>query len=375
MRRVLVGLICMLVVAGGTAPVAAAPAPAPVPARVVPNTPVGLQVTWLIDATHHLPISGADAAHHFDAGFLTSVGIDQLNPILAQIAGPGGLSLASYTGSAANATVGVTGANHLLWLLDLSVDPSGLIAGLALRRPPPKSWREIHDRLRALGPDVSFLTARLDHDHCSAVDGLAASTSRPLGSAFKLYVLGALAQAVEQGDAAWDQTLAIRDDWKSLPSGVLQDLPSGTELPLSTYADEMISISDNTAADHLLHFLGPVALRRQQQRFGMAKPSANQPFLTTRELFQLKGKGYPSLANQYLALRRGERSDYLTNTIDPLARSAPVPWVEPRAIDTLEWFASPTDICRLCRPRPTVPGPSAERGRPCAVDQRRRYPA
>ena len=73
----------------------------------------------------------------------------------------------------------------------------------------------------------------------------------------------------------------------------------------------MISISDNTAADHLIHFLGRRAVERQQRRFGMKRPRVNEPFLTTRELFQLKLNDYPSLAVPYEHLDREDRRDTL----------------------------------------------------------------
>ncbi|MGH3759137.1 hypothetical protein [Actinophytocola sp.] len=49
-----------------------------------------------------------------------------------------------------------------------------------------------------------------------------------MGSAFKLYVLGAVAE----GRPSWDRELAIREDRKSLPSGAPQDEPPGTRSPL-----------------------------------------------------------------------------------------------------------------------------------------------
>ena len=47
---------------------------------------------------------------------------------------------------------------------------------------------------------------------CEPVEGVSADTVRPLGSGFKLYVLGALARAVRTGRASWDQQLAIVED-------------------------------------------------------------------------------------------------------------------------------------------------------------------
>jgi Beta-lactamase enzyme family len=108
----------------------------------------------------------------------------------------------------------------------------------------------------------------------------------------------------------------------------------------------MISLSDNTATDHLIRLLGRKAVERQQRRFDMAHPGANEPFLTTREVFQLKMNACPSLAEPYEGLDREGRRSYLSKTIDPLPLPALTPWVEPRAIDSIGWFASASDICR-----------------------------
>src|SRR5699024_4209612 len=146
---------------------------------------------------------------------------------------------------------------------------------------------------------------------CRRVHGVHAEHARPLGSAFKLYVLGALGHAVATHRTSWDHKLAIHQQWKSLPSGRLQHVPAGTKLTLRQYADSMISISDNTAADHLIHFLGRDAVERQLVRFGNHHRRANTPFLTTRELFALKSVAYPGMANGYLALPRPARSAML----------------------------------------------------------------
>src|SRR6185436_600599 len=77
-----------------------------------------------------------------------------------------------------------------------------------------------------------------------------------IGSAFKLYVLGALARDVAEGKRHFDDTLRLEQRWMSMPSGKLQKWPVGTPLTLASAAALMISESDNTATDHLLFTLG-----------------------------------------------------------------------------------------------------------------------
>jgi hypothetical protein len=200
--------------------------------------------------------------------------------------------------------------------LTVQVDAAGLVNDLQLTpdEAQPASWAALDARLAGLGPRVAFAAAEIDGE-CRIVHGLDADTQRPIGSAFKLYVLGALAQAIADGRASWDEPLEIRDEWKSLPSGTLQNHPAGTVFPLSEFAALMISISDNTATDHLIHRLGRDAVERQLSRFGHARPEANVPFLTTKAFFRIKA---PS----------GQL------------------WPQPKDIDEVEWFASPSDICR-----------------------------
>ena len=73
------------------------------------------------------------------------------------------------------------------------------------------------------------------------------------------------------------------------------------------------------------------------------------PFLTTREMFILKLSQWPALARRYIAANKAGRQALLASTIDraPLpAVTAAQAFVTPRDIGSIEWFASPDDICR-----------------------------
>ncbi len=81
-------------------------------------------------------------------------------------------------------------------------------------------------------------------------------------------------------------------------------------------------------------------------RFGMARPLLDTPFLTTRELFVLKGSADRSLARRYRALAPEGRRDFLTGRVDRAPLSSFRGWTRPRGTDSLEWFASAADLCR-----------------------------
>jgi hypothetical protein len=215
---------------------------------------------------------------------------------------------------------------------------------------PKSAWAAIDRGLAALAPKVGFLAARVAKDgSCRPVHAIAPGTARPIGSQFKLFVLGALARQIRAGRVSWDQRLSVPDSVKSLgnsqDSGALGFAPPGSSYTVEEVATKMISISDNTAADMLIGLVGRDAVEAQMRRWS-TNASANVPFLTTREMFMLHYAA--DVGDQYLALPRGQREDFLTSSVDPLPLGAVASGftVEPRSVETIEWFASPDDLCR-----------------------------
>jgi len=209
-------------------------------------------------------------------------------------------------------------------------------------------WAQIDRELTALAPDTGLLVARVSRaGTCVPVNQVAAATPRPLGSMFKLFVLGALARQIGAGRVSWSQQLTVTDALKSPGSGSLQYDPAGTRVSVRQAAAKMISISDNTAADMLIRLAGRAAVQAQVRRWS-AHAALDVPFLTTREMFLLKDAGYPALADRYLRLDPALRAAFLASRVDPLplSRLAPRGWTQPRDIATIEWFASPDDLCR-----------------------------
>ena len=197
---------------------------------------------------------------------------------------------------------------------------------------------------------MGFLAARVSPDGtCHPVHEVASSTPRPIASQFKLFVLGALADQVADGRVSWDQTLTVEDAVRSLgnsqASGSLQFAASGTRVSVEDAATKMISISDNTAADMLRALVGREDIE-QQVRQWTANASANEPFLTTRQMFLLHYAA--GLADRYLATPRDQRAAFLASSVDPrpISDIASGFSVEPRYVDEIEWFASPDDVCR-----------------------------
>jgi hypothetical protein len=321
----------------------------------LPGTPAGTQARWLLGALKHPPIPAAEITAHFDRTFLAQVPPARLSTVFAGVTSVRLDSVAASTPGALAFMVTANGQAKLN--VSMNVDGRGLISGLVLRPagatpsspPVPSSWGGVEHAVRSVAPQVRFLAAAVSGSTCRPIRSIGAHTAAPLGSAFKLYVLDALARAVASGRVSWNQHLTVTSGIKSLPSGILQDKPDGTRLSVRQVAADMISISDNTATNMLMALLGRGAVEAAARDTGMADPGRDVPFLTTRELFVLKLHDWPALADRYLAGNAAQRQALLAGPVDhvPLSALSAVPWTVPRDINSIEWFASPADICHV----------------------------
>ncbi len=210
--------------------------------------------------------------------------------------------------------------------------------------PPVASFQDIKSiiqEIKKLPGSVNFQVARLG-DEDKVIHALQPDRVLAIGSTFKLYLLGTI---VGQG-RPWDDVVELTDNHKSLPSGVLQAWPDGSPVTVHTLASEMISISDNTATDHLLYFLGRRVVESQLAAMGNTDPERSWPMLTTLEMFKVKSDA--KLLREYIKSDVAGRRRALDGRVKKMSRLdlAPYPDGTPVAIENVEWFASAADLCR-----------------------------
>lgn len=338
------------------------PAPAPVTAPAppehptyanVPTTRVGAQLAWVFDRlARGGQITDAEVTARFHESFLAQVPPSQLVPTFAEMAKKmPGLVVTKTSGDDNRLLAHVTTGSVKLRVSIVLDAASGRITGLLFQPDPgeaprPKSYDEAKEMLSKLAPRVQLLVA--EAGTCKPVTALSPDERLAIGSTGKLYILLGLVDRILAGKASWDQELAVRDDWKSLPTGTTQNDPAGTKLSLQTFAERMISISDNTATDHLLYTVGRREVEAAVRATKHGKPALNAPFLSTRELFLFK-LGMPAEeVDAYVAMPEAKRRAYLDKTLVgkvPTLEGA-AEWTTARRIDKLEWFASSNDLCR-----------------------------
>ncbi|MEM1317253.1 MAG: serine hydrolase [Pseudomonadota bacterium] len=211
-------------------------------------------------------------------------------------------------------------------------DPKGQIVQLSIRTPSLRvaDIGKLLERLDGLpGTASAFISRNGEMTHA-----LRAGTKLGVGSAFKLAVLLELKKDMAAGSRRWSDTVVLKETDRSLPTGTLQDWPTGAPLTLQTLASLMISTSDNTATDMLIDVVG-------RDRVAVALDS--DTLLKTRDFFQLKAN--PLEANAW----RNNDTARRKHQLEMLA-TLPLPPVEavqtPRQPD-VEWPVSTRHLCSI----------------------------
>jgi hypothetical protein len=329
----------------------------------LPDSPAGRRLAWVVQELNLGGLSKAQIESTFTPELLDGFPADRLSTALVALSREiAPLNVDRVVGTAephrVTAAVLSRGADWYTLKITTQAEEPFLIAGIfyeadpSLAPPPPSDWAKFGTEVAKIAPRVSFLAAEVT-DRCVPVAELDASAQKPIASAFKLYVLSALVASIGASAHAWNEILPIADPQKSLPSGFLHLRTAGSTLSIQQHAEAMIFDSDNTATDHLIHLLGRSAIEEAFATAGHAEPARNRPLMTTREWFLLKLHLDDAGRAAYLAKDEAGRRGYLDGDLAGLdlfttagdawrAWKAPLP-----TIDTIEWFASHGDLCRV----------------------------
>ncbi|GGB80152.1 serine hydrolase [Deinococcus soli (ex Cha et al. 2016)] len=273
----------------------------------------------------------------FAPSFLAAVPEAQLRALLADVTAQFGALKDVRVGAQ---IAGLIFERGQLNVTQFSLDDQGRVTGLLLTPPPPvfTSLDETRAAFAALPGQVSLLVQEVG----ATAPAVALNVTRPLavGSTFKLAILAELQSQVNAGQKQWTDEVTLTDADRSLPSGTLQDAPTGSRYTLRDLAARMIAQSDNTATDLLLGVVGRAGV---EARFGQ------RPFPNTREAFALKNPANAALLAEYRAavLNVPARRAVLDR-----ARVAALPAASAftgrgTVARDVEWFATPGTLCRL----------------------------
>lgn len=329
----------------------------PITTSTATTAPAEVQaaVDWFVSILNGEELTEAEYDRRFSAGFRQQVPFSTgFQPVLDQFRPDAPFTVLERSGAMRRGEAIIESADGNRARVLAELDEGNRLSVLVIQpvdQPslddPPDSIRESFSRLAEMGT-LRAIAAEVVDGECRTIEGSATNQPTPLGSVFKLYVLAALGEAVRGGDLAWGDQIVIKEELKSVPSGVLHDRRSGETVTVLEAAELMISISDNTATDHLIDLVGRQSVESGLIEYGNTTAALNTPLLNTREFTALKVGPASGLSIQWLEGDEEKRRSILTQISDITPGDLPIQeWVEPIRPDQLEWFASPDDLCRL----------------------------
>lgn len=295
----------------------------------------------------------AQPAALFNAAFRAQVPDAQISGVVQQFASQYGAVRGLEGIEPASAEAGMIHVRYerAIVHMQLAIEPTPphLISGLLLTGADLQgdTMAAVLAELGALPGQVNFAVARLGDAAPVLTSSLAPDRALATGSTFKLFILGELSRQVQAGQRHWNDVVNI--DRSSIGGGTIAGFPRGAPVTLHTLASLMISVSDNSATDILLHVVGRENVERTMAAMGVRDPARNRPLLSTLELGLLKAAPATSLALWQQADEATRRqllaNDYAAtdaSRIDIALFAG-----NPVRIETVEWFASASDFVRV----------------------------
>ena len=288
----------------------------------------------------------------FTADFLAQVSEDRLQTAARQLTGLYGMAgrLAGIDPISAEAGVMHVDYERGTAHFNISIEPRAphringlLFTGAEVRGD---SLAAVTAEIRALPGTASLAVARLGDGPPALLAAIEPDRPLAIGSAFKLWILAELSRQVQAGARRWGDVVAL--DRRSIAGGIAAGWPRGSPVTLHTLAALMISTSDNSATDMLLHILGREDVERMMATIGVAAAGRNRPLLSTLELAAIKTAPAPAV-NAWLQSDEAGRRRLLATSyaaIDPARLDIGRFSGNPVHIEGVEWFASAADLVR-----------------------------
>lgn len=296
----------------------------------------------------------ADAGDYLTPGFFADVPMARFTAITRSLIEQNGpvLRVQKVTPDGSGSGSVEVGYERAVVTIRLVVEPdpphrvSGfLVTGSQARAD---SLARLLDDVKALPGISAFAIAELGDGAPRWIFEHNRDTQMAVGSAYKLYILGELARQIAVGEHRWDEVASLGP--ASLPSGITQRWPKASPMTVHSLATLMISISDNTATDTLLDIAGRDRVGAFLRESGHAAPDRTLPILKTAEAFSLKMPANAALRERWAKGDVAQRTQLLTQASADLVIER-IDFAKlgsmPLHIDTVEWFASPSDLTTI----------------------------
>ncbi len=295
--------------------------------------------------------SNGDPAKYFAPSFIAAVPLSQVDQTAKQLTAQHGPVINAAETKLVTQSSGYVDVvyERSVVRFNMTIAPAaphqviGLI--IASIKPRGDSTEKLLADLRALSGQSSLLVRRLDRPAESPLFAFNETMPLAVGSSFKLWILAETARSTGARERHWGDVVPLGKP--SLPSGITQKWPKAGPVTLHTLATLMISQSDNTATDTLLYALGRDRVDAMYRSILKTDRARTLPILSTLEAFSLKTDSFADLRARYVDSNVSGRRAMLSEMGSRLSADAidlSQFGGKPLSIDSIEWFASPSDM-------------------------------
>lgn len=215
---------------------------------------------------------------------------------------------------------------------------------LTVANPLPENVvADIHAALATMPGHTGFAFTELTEDGPVLLAGVRQDEKFAVGSTFKLFILGTLADDVNHDRRQLESIMLLERKLHGPPSSEMAEWPVGSPVTLHTLALKMIWISDNTATDHLHYLLGRERIESMMETMGNKHASWNRPLLSTREMTQLRDKRAGMPGREYDKLDDAAKRKFLVDKLPATGNFDDLDF-DTAAYDVAEWYATPLDM-------------------------------
>ena len=327
-----------------------------------PDYPSTRQLKWILEqvAAGATPPTNEAITARFNANALSVTSISEIQALLQTVrtANPNSIVVEplTVTPTSFRGLIGIAGNPGSGRFLSFTVKyATGLIDSFSLTSYPLNAFMttaenrtltmaQSFDKLAAITPGTSLLVARIQDNKCVPIKELNATTLRSTGSIFKLWVVGALGQAINEGVISPTTRIPLVAS-EVVRSSVLATEPLGTVFPLADMASSMMGISDNTATDHIHELVGRSRIEAIVRQFNHSAPERLTPFLSTNEMFNLFSGVTPAQAIAYRDGTEDFQRNFLNTVLAPLGPLTGSGNNYQSMFFAAAWMASPLDVC------------------------------
>ncbi|MEM8547214.1 MAG: serine hydrolase [Pseudomonadota bacterium] len=327
---------------------------------MLPDTPAANQLLWVLSELADTETTAQEIQGRFSAATLAAIPVADWQAFFTSLraAIPAGTvqdiitmtptSVRVLVGDAANPASGqfmVIGTSIGDGLIDsFGASPFPLNGTSTGTADQNLTYATAADKLGTIAEDIGVLVAEIDADNqCQPIFARNAEDPFGIASIFKIYVMGAIAEAINDGTLTPGQEIPLIADDVVLGGSINDEL--GEMVSITDLAALMLGISDNTATEHLFKLVGRDRIEAILDTFNHANQDAMEPFLSMNEAFHLYFTVPNADAQNYLQLDEVGQRDYVANTLTPLGPVTNFSRANPEILVQALWQASPTDVC------------------------------